>query len=113
MPTIVLTRADNGKSIELSRGQKLSIRLPENPTTGFRWEIESAQVVTPQVEVVTFESSSYAPAADGGMGGGGERTLVFRVANPGTTRLQMKLWQPWEGNHSIVERYSLTVRVSA
>src|SRR5258706_14307150 len=36
-----LNESSNGQEIELPRGQRFEIRLPENPTTGFRWSLVS------------------------------------------------------------------------
>ena len=32
----------DGRTVDLRVGQELEIRLTENPTTGFRWQIESS-----------------------------------------------------------------------
>jgi len=113
MSTVELSQSDNGKLIELQRGQKLSIRLPENPTTGYRWEIDSTNVGLYETTkaIITLETNSFAPASSSGIGSGGERTFVFQAANVGTTQLQLKIWQPWEGEDSIINRYNLTVKV--
>ena len=114
MSIVELSQADNGNLIELKRGQQLSIRLPENPTTGYRWEIDSTTVGLKEAtqEIITFESSTFAPASSSGIGEGGERTFLFKVANVGKTQLQLKNWQPWEGEYSIIDRYNLTLQVN-
>lgn len=112
MSPIVLSQADNGKLIETNWGQTMSIRLTENPTTGYRWEVDSTNVGFEEGnEVLILESSSFVTTPTAGVGGGGERTFTFKAANVGTTHLQMKLWQSWEGSNSVIELYSLTVRV--
>jgi len=109
---VILSQVDNGKLVEIKQGQTLAIHLPENPTTGYRWEIDSVNVGLGEGnEIIILESSSFAPAPSVGIGGDGERTIIFKAANVGTTQLNMKRWQSWEGNHSIIERYSLTCRV--
>lgn len=37
---LVLTRADNNRTAELRVGERLEVRLPENPTTGFSWAVD-------------------------------------------------------------------------
>ena len=112
MSTVVLGQTDNGKIVEIKRGQALSIRLPENPTTGYRWEIDSVNAgCSTGNETITIESSGYTPTPGTGMGGGGERVITFKAATIGTTQLDIKLWQSWEGNRSVIERYSITIRV--
>jgi inhibitor of cysteine peptidase len=106
MSTIELGQADNGKLIELHREQKLAIRLPENPTTGYLWNI-----VSYNKEIIALESSVFSSAPSSGVGGSGERTFVFKATNIGTTQLQMKHWQSWEGDQSVDKHYHLTIRV--
>ena len=112
MKAVVLGQADNGKAVDIKQGQTLSIQLPENPTTGFRWEIDSVNAGCSEgSEIIIIESSLYTPNPHTGLGGGGERSIVCKGRRIGTTQLNLKLWQSWEGNASIVERYSLTIRV--
>ena len=40
MPILKLTQADDNKSFSLHKGDELVIHLEENPTTGYRWEID-------------------------------------------------------------------------
>lgn len=101
-----LTSADNGKSIEVQVGDSVVVRLPENPATGFVWAIDKAGD-----DVLPLETSGYSPAAGAGVGGGGQRSLTFRAIRAGTLRLQLKLWREWEGDKSIAERFTATIRV--
>jgi inhibitor of cysteine peptidase len=112
MSVVVLNQADNGQLIELNRGQLLSISLTENPTTGYRWEVDKPNAACRDGnEILIFESSSFATTLNAGMGREGERTFIFKAVNVGKIQLQMKLWQSWEGSNPVIEHYSLTVRV--
>jgi len=42
MPEITLAESDAGRAVDLDRGQRLSIRLNSNPTTGYRWQLAIA-----------------------------------------------------------------------
>lgn len=110
MSILQLSQADHGKLVQLSRGQSLSIRLPENPTTGYRWEVDQNQL-GPESSPIGLETSSFSLASGSGIGGGGERTFVFKAVDLGTTQLQLKLWQPWEGEATIIDRYHLTLQI--
>jgi inhibitor of cysteine peptidase len=101
-----LTRGDNDKTIEVQVGDSIVVRLAENPTTGFTWAIDKAGD-----DVLRLETSEYSPAADAGVGGGGQRSLTFKATKAGTVKLQLKLWREWEGDKSIAERFAATVRV--
>ena len=108
MSVITLTQADQGKSITLQPGQTLVVKLPENPTTGFRWAIARNDEAT-----LALRSSDYAPAANVGVGGGGQRTFTFAAQKPGSVILQLKLWREWEGDSSVTKRFGVTIDVSS
>jgi inhibitor of cysteine peptidase len=102
-----LTQADNSKSVEARPGDLIIIRLPENPTTGFRWTVDNVDPLC-----VEAQGSSFSPGRDGAVGGGGERTFSFQVKGEGGTgNIGLKLRREWETDASPVERYSVTVKV--
>jgi inhibitor of cysteine peptidase len=106
MATVTLTNTDNGKSIQLRQGEELVLRLPENPTTGYRWEMERAEDILEQV------ADTYTPDPNIQFGSGGTRELRFRARAPGTGRLELKHWQAWEGERSVTERFGVEITVA-
>jgi inhibitor of cysteine peptidase len=118
MPIVQLNQANNGNLIQLSQGEMIEIQLPENPTTGYRWEIEQPnsgaipETASETASVLQFQTSRFVPISSG-VGSGGNRILSFKAAQPGTVQLQLKLWQPWSGEASVVERYCLTLEITA
>jgi inhibitor of cysteine peptidase len=102
-----LTQADNGSAIQVRRGDRIVIRLPENPTTGYRW-------VTDAVDdrIVSLMSSEFAPPAGGGVGAGGAVAMVFEARAAGEGNIGLKRWRDWEGESSVRERYTITVLVT-
>lgn len=106
MSGITLTQADNGKTVDVPQGDAITILLPENPTTGFRWAIAQTNN-----QVVTIDGDDYTVAAGSGIGGGGTRSLVLKALQPGTVFFQLKLWREWEGDSSIRDRFEVTIRV--
>ena len=101
-----LTRGDNDKTVEVQPGDSIVVRLPENPTTGFAWAIDKAND-----DVLRLQSSEYSPGAGAGVGGGGHRSLSFQAIRAGTVGLQLKLWRDWEGDKSVTDRFTATIRV--
>jgi inhibitor of cysteine peptidase len=98
-----LTLADQAKSIEAREGDEIVLRLPENPTTGYRWHIDRADGVIEQV------ADSYTPDPNMQFGSGGVREFRFRGKASGTARLELKLWQEWEGESSVRERFAADI----
>lgn len=108
MSVVQVTMADNGSSVELSRDDTLAVSLKENPTTGFRWEIDIVDEA-----VLSLARSTFMTAQDAGIGGGGVRQFEFSAVSPGECQIGLKLWRSWTGDSSIRERFSLRVRVKA
>lgn len=62
-------------------GETVTLALPENPATGYRWHLTSPLAVV---------SSGTAP------GGAGERVFVLRVSSVGRHEVLAMLSRPWE-----------------
>ncbi len=67
------------------------IRLPETPTSGYRWSIVRAPEGV-QTTASRFEGTS---VRDQRVGGGGERVIMIAVPTPGRHELQLELRQEW------------------
>lgn len=100
--------ADNNRSVEITHGDTLVVGLKENPTTGFRWEIDAIDEAVLALAGAAFELPS-----NSALGGGGVRRLEFRPVSSGECDVSLKLWRSWTGPSSIRERFSLRVRVKA
>jgi inhibitor of cysteine peptidase len=100
---MVLTEDDDGKVLRLPANEALVIELIENPTTGYRWHLESAEGVTVE--------SSYIPgdpgATPGIAGGGGKRRFTLEIKGAGQVDLRAKLRRAWEGDTSILRRFQV------
>lgn len=107
MAEITVKPTDSGKTLAVQSGDTLRVELPENPTTGFRWAIEGAMdAATDAVSGLSLIGDDYKMASGGMMGGGGTRILTF-AAPSGASTLSLKLWQEWEGEKSVRERFAL------
>jgi inhibitor of cysteine peptidase len=102
---LTLTQADKGKSFEAHQDDVIIVRLPENPTTGYRWAIEEVDE-----EILEPEESDFSLNPDAGIGGGGGRELSFRAKKAGIAHLELKLARSWEESAG-VERYGVTIHV--
>jgi inhibitor of cysteine peptidase len=106
--TITLTRVDNGNAVALRVGDRLVLRLDENPATGYRWAME-----THDENIVSLQHQEYGPLPNAAVGGGGQRSWTFIAQKAGTDTLQLKLWRAWEGDSSITRRFTVTLHVRA
>jgi len=106
---LVITSADHNRTTELRVGEQLEIRLPENPTTGFKWAIDENDR-----RLLRLEDTAYIPPDEAGfIGARGQRIFTFTGLKPGEVVLKLKYWQVWGGEGSITERFAVTVRVVA
>ena len=106
MAARTLTQADSGKSIVVAPGDLITIRLPENPTTGYRWAVDKADTAA-----VSLQNEDFTPPAGGGVGAGGEKTVTFEAKKAGSAEITLKRWRDWEGDASITDRFGVTVQV--
>jgi inhibitor of cysteine peptidase len=91
------TEADTGRTITVRENERFTVRIRENPTTGFQWKIvlpESLRVVEDRFEP---SDTSKTPAA----GAGGIRVVTFAAigsATPGSSagHLVLNLERSWE-----------------
>lgn len=100
MDTVTLTEADSGRSIAVAPGTQVILRLPENPSTGYRWQIPSG---------VTIASDQFQEIGTGA-GAGGERMLTV-VASTASVRVVFELSRPWSG--SVAQSFVLELTPSS
>lgn len=104
VPT-VLTAADDSRTVDLHVGGKVVIQLPDNPSTGYRWEIDADKACV-KIERQHFEQQSHQ------VGGGGESSWVLRAITPGVSTVKLMLWRPWEGERAAIQRFVVTLRIA-
>src|SRR5690242_21633715 len=105
MAAITLTSSDNGTTHQARPGDDIEVMLPENPTTGFRWQVD--RIDGP----LHLEGDTYRADPGAQIGGGGTRVFHFRATGPGPAQLALKNWQAWEGERSVVDRFAATLEI--
>jgi len=88
-PGLMLTDKNTGQTIAVTVGQSLTVALPANPSTGYRWT-EEPHPAGPLVESAPVMTT---PAR---LGAGGTQTYSYRAVAPGTTQLVFDYARPWE-----------------
>lgn len=89
MLTVQLGQADSGGSRSVAVGADLSVVLPENPTTGYRWQLNADESFL-QVVGDDFEVANRLRGAPG------VRVLTFRALRRGQVRLALDRRRDWE-----------------
>ena len=90
----------DGEPIALALGQIAILRLPENPTTGYRW--------VPSADHFTLVDDMFASDPHSGVGGGGARTLRFEATAPGSGTIAIALRRAWENESNAIDRRTYT-----
>src|SRR3954451_533006 len=99
-----LSEQDAGRRCTVRVGDSVTIVLPENPTTGYRWH--------PDVD-----TEALAPAEDRyedpgqSRGAAGTRRLTFVARRPGVTRLHLVKERAWE--QTAAEEFEVSLDVQA
>lgn len=103
--TPVYTINDSGRTVPLGLNQTLSIRLPENPTTGYSWNA----TVSSGLQIVNTLYTPE-PAAPTLVGAGGSRNWTLRGVVAGTQRFDAVYIRPFEPN-LVADQFNLTIQV--
>lgn len=89
--------------VEIGVGDLLTVRLNENPTTGYRWE----PVTTRGLELMSDHFESTVDS----IGASGIRVFQFRAAILGQHELLLNNLRSWEGNSSIINHFNAIIFV--
>jgi inhibitor of cysteine peptidase len=100
-----MTESDSGKTVGADVGDTLELSLDENPTTGYRWAVESLDT-----RVIAAQEGKYS-SSSGGVGGGGSMKWSLKAIASGKTEFRLKLWRQWEGEASVQKRFNVTLIV--
>ncbi|HMA05785.1 MAG TPA: protease inhibitor I42 family protein, partial [Methanomicrobiales archaeon] len=86
----VYTEADTGKAVQESRGGTFAIRLPENPSTGYSWNLSLPAGIT-------LARDEYIPPQTAGqtVGRGGTRSFTLVADKTGTGNITTEYRRPW------------------
>jgi predicted secreted protein len=95
--------SDKNRVATVDTGETIVIRLPENPTTGYRWAIESCGTLKSAGD--NFEPGGEAP------GSAGIRSFQW-TAVPGTHPVSLALRREWEAADQAIDHFAMNVRVA-
>jgi len=98
---MILSEQDSGRTIEMKVDEVITVRLKENPTTGYRWTGDSATGF--QQIRDTFEQGGHA------IGAAGFHVFEFRITRAGSFELRMKNLREWEGESSVLARFIVNI----
>ena len=104
---VTFTEKDNGSTVTVAPGQKFTVQLDENPTTGFMWNASTS----PGLAILSSDFQTNAHPA-GMVGVGGIRSWVLQANATGSqtfSAVYRRSWEPLTGNETA---YTLAIAVS-
>jgi inhibitor of cysteine peptidase len=103
---LLLVEKDNDRTVAIHPGESIQISLPENATTGYRWEIDHYDA--PFIELLATEPCYTANT----VGSGGIVAFIFQGKKIGVADIALKHWRSWEGEASVVARFHIRLNVT-
>lgn len=100
--------ADSECPIHLQVGQALTLSLPSNPSTGYRWRVQNA---APQILRSLGPEVYSAPQEADVVGGEGLSTWHFQAEAVGQGQLLLVYQQPWASEVQPVQTFDCALRV--
>ena len=105
----VVTEAGNGTSISLENEETLYLRLQENPTTGYSWELNLSQGLS------LVSDEYYPPESEEGeeplVGAGGVHLWEIKADSEGNQQVMAIYKRSWENETGTEDRFTLSVEV--
>jgi predicted secreted protein len=102
-----VTVTKTGRTVSLAPYEKVTVRLTECASCGYRWQIAKAPS---KARVKKLSNRYVAPKPDGTVGGPGKRVVVYRAVTPGATDLRMRYVGP---DGSVAKRFRLHIEITA
>jgi len=103
---LLIQQADNGQTFDTSVGQMFEIRLPENPTTGFRWAMTSGK------SACSLVRDEFHPPQPAPPGASGEHTWEFKAVAAGDCEIELSYRRSWETEVPPAQAFKVHVHVA-
>lgn len=106
----VITEDDNGTTISLEKGEIFYLRLEENPTTGYSWELNLSQGLS------LVSDDYYSPESEESeqplLGAGGVHLWEIKADSEGKQLVTAIYKRSWENETGTEEKFTLNVEVA-
>lgn len=99
---------DPNQKIEVGVGDKFTIKLESNPTTGYSWSLAAPL----DAAILSTAGDSYIADKPQRTGSGGTQLLTFKAVGKGSTEIQLRYSRPWEENVQPAQAETFKVQVS-
>ncbi|KKG08610.1 protease inhibitor I42 family protein [Methanosarcina sp. 2.H.A.1B.4] len=104
-----ITESGNGTTISLKKGETFYLKLKENPTTGYSWELNLSQGLS------RISDKYYPPESKEGeeplVGAGGVRQWEIKADSEGNQQITAVYKRSWENETGTEDKFTLNVKV--
>jgi inhibitor of cysteine peptidase len=107
MNQILIDQSHNNKTFDAKLNDIITITLKENPTTGYRWELDGVDE-----KIILIEDSRYSMLPNSAIGSGGTRTFTFRPQSLGKARVQLSLKREWEKRIGPIDQFVVFIQIT-
>ncbi len=107
MSEIIIEKKDHKKTFVGKRNDVVIIRLEENISTGYIWEVEKLD----NNIVELLETDHNAEPADSQVGGSGTRSIGFRLVSSGDKKIRVRLRRQWDPEDEAIDNFEVTIKV--
>lgn len=93
--------------MDMNVGEVLQFNVPENPSTGYQW-----QLLQPLKNFKTEETYLQNDSEEGAVGVGGTKTFRFTALKPGQDYIELVHIRSWESSKQPNQQWQCRIRVS-
>ena len=102
-----LSSCNQSNVINARAGEKITITLESNPTTGYSWQLQHPL----DEKIIRLEGSKYVGPRSDRVGAGGEEKWTFLAIKKGSTKITLKYVRPWEKDEPPVKEKTFLIKV--
>jgi len=107
-PAVTLTEADDTRTVTLSAGSELVLKLSVQLGTGYGWEVSELD----DTKLVAVGKATVEKTTDDTVGQRERQVFRFRATGGGQTTLKLRYVRPWEKATKPSKSYSVRVTVT-
>lgn len=106
----VITENDNGKSINLKKGDTIYLKLKENPSTGYSWELSLSKGLN-LLSDKYYSPESFKKSGEFIVGAGGIHLWKIKAVAKGSQQIKGIYKRSWEQETGEEQTFKLNVIV--
>jgi len=102
-----ITESDDGKILNLKEGETFNLKLYENPSTGYSWQLNLSNGLS-----ILSDNYTQYPEPQGYVGGGGTHLWIIKAVTQGSQMVKGIYKQSWMNTTGTEENFTLNVEIT-